>query len=346
MYTSGTTAHPKGCVTLNRSLVDNASAIAERFAIPSDDRWWDPLPMFHMGAILLMSAVFSRGGTFISTVHFDPEEAFDTFERHRPTVLYPLFPTITLTLLHHDRFADCSFDALRVITNVSPPDIQRAIQAAFPHAVLISAYGMTELCGTLAYNRLDDSEEQRTTTCGHLLPGWEGRIVHPDTGEPVPANVRGELVARGPNLFAGYFHDPAQTGASIDADGWFHTGDHCSMDAEGLLLFHGRLKDVLKVGGENVSALEVESFLSTHPAIKLAQVVGIPDDRLMEVPAAFVELAPGATLTEQQVIDHCEGRIARFKTPRHVRFVTDWPMSSTKIQKFRLREQLIAELGR
>jgi len=344
MYTSGTTAHPKGCVTRNGSLVDNAVATAERFGIPADDRWWDPLPMFHMGAILLMSAVLSRGATFISTERFDADEAFDLFERYRPTVLYPLFPTITLTLLHHERFATTRFDAVRVVTNVSPADIQRAVQAAFPDAVLISAYGMTELCGTLAYSRLDDSLEQRTTTCGHLLPGWEARIIDPDSGDVLAPGVRGELIARGPNLFDGYFHDPGQTAAAIDGDGWFHTGDLCSIDADGLLLFHGRLKDVLKVGGENVSALEVESFLATHPAIKLAQVVGVPDDRLVEVPAAFVELAPGASLTEDEVLDYCRGQIARFKAPRHVRFVTEWPMSSTKVQKFRLRDTLLAEL--
>jgi acyl-CoA synthetase (AMP-forming)/AMP-acid ligase II len=204
---------------------------------------------------------------------------------------------------------------------------------------------MTELCGTLAHSKLDDTLEQRTTTCGHLLDGWEARIVDPESGRPVAAEVRGELVARGPNLFAGYFRDLEQTSASIDDEGWFHTGDHCSMTADGLLCFHGRLKDMLKVGGENLSALEVESYLATHPKIKLAQVVGIPDDRLVEVPAAFVELTPGAEMEPEEVIAHCQGKIASFKVPRYVRFVSEWPMSSTKVQKFRLRDGLIAELG-
>ncbi|HEY4098752.1 MAG TPA: AMP-binding protein [Baekduia sp.] len=346
MYTSGTTAKPKGCLQTNVAVVTNTGNIAERFAIPAGDRWWDPLPMFHMGAILLMTAVFHRGGTFISQGHFDADEAFDLIEEHRPTVLYPLFPTITLSLLHHPRFAQATLEQVRVITNVSPPDIQRQIQDALPGATLISAYGMTELCGTLAYSRLDDTLEQRTTTCGHLLPGWEAKIIDPETGATVAPDVRGELVVRGDCLFAGYFNDPGQTAASIDADGYFHTGDHCSLDADGLLLFHGRLKDVLKVGGENVSALEVESFLATQPGVKLAQVVGVPDDKYDEVAAAFIELAPGARLTEREVKDFCNGRIARFKIPRYVRFVTEWPMSSTKVQKFRLRDTLMAELGR
>jgi acyl-CoA synthetase (AMP-forming)/AMP-acid ligase II len=344
MYTSGTTANAKGCITTNLALVRNAKAIAERFEIPEDDRWWDPLPMFHMGAILLMSAVFSRGGTFISQPSFEPDIAFDLIERHRATVLYPLFPTITLTLMHHPRFATSVPDTVRIVGNVSPPDVQRQIQAAFAPATLISAYGITELCGSLAYSRLDDTAEERTETCGHLLPGWDGRIVDPDTGLPVPAKVRGELVAKGPSMFAGYFGDPEQTALSIDAEGWFHTGDLCSMDEDGLLSFHGRLKDQLKVGGENVSALEVESFLATHPAIKLAAVVGVPDDRLIEVAAAFVELVPGESITEEEVVRFCTGQIARFKIPRYVRVVTEWPMSSTKVQKFRLRDRLLAEL--
>jgi fatty-acyl-CoA synthase len=160
----------------------------------------------------------------------------------------------------------------------------------------------------------------------------------------LPPDTKGELIAKGRSLTSGYYRNPAQTAATVDADGFFHTGDLCSMDAEGFLLFHGRLKDVLKVGGENVSALEVESFLTTHPAIKLAQIVGVPDDRLMEVPAVFIELTPGSTVEAQEVIDFCRGQIANFKIPRHVRFVTEWPMSSTKIQKFRLRHQLLEEL--
>ena len=301
--------------------------------------------MFHMGALLYATAVFSRGGTFISQGHFDPDEAFDLFAEQRPTALYPLFPTITLSLLHHERFPDAALDDVRVLGNVSPPDIQRKVQAALPQATLISAYGMTEVCGTLAHNRLDDSGEKRTTTCGRPLPGWEARIVDPETREPVGPGVRGELTVRGECLFEGYFNDPDQTAASKDADGWFFTGDHCSIDSDGFLDFHGRLKDVLKVGGENVSALEVESFLATHPAVKLAQVVGVPDDRYMEVPAAFVELVPGSEVSGDELAEFCDGKIARFKIPRYYRFVTEWPMSSTKVQKFRLREEIVAELG-
>jgi acyl-CoA synthetase (AMP-forming)/AMP-acid ligase II len=208
----------------------------------------------------------------------------------------------------------------------------------------MSAYGITELCGTVIFTELDDPLEARVTTCGRPLPGFEVRVVDPETGDPLPAGQRGELVGRGPSRFDGYFANPEQTRLAIDDEGYFHTGDLCSIDDDGRVLFHGRIKDMLKVGGENVAAVEIESFLATHPAIKLAQVVGVPDDRLLEVPAAFVELNPGAELTEAEVIAYCTGKIAGFKVPRHVRFTDAWPMSATKIQKFRLRDQLLAEL--
>jgi acyl-CoA synthetase (AMP-forming)/AMP-acid ligase II len=341
LYTSGTTAHPKGCMLSHRAILLDAQGIAERFRIPADDRWWDPLPMFHAGALMLMSGVFVAGATFVSMTRFDPDEAFDLIERERATVLYPLFPTITLTLMHHPRFADIDLSRVRVVVNVAPPDVQRQIQDAFAPATLMSAYGITELCGTLVFTELDDPVDARVNTCGTPLPGFDLRVVDPDTNTPLPPGERGELVGRGPSRFDGYYNNPEQTGEAIDDEGYFHTGDLCSIDEDGRIWF----QDMLKVGGENVAAIEIESYLATHPSIKLAQVVGIPDPRLLEVPAAFVELVPGADLTEAEVIDYCKGQIAGFKVPRHVRVVDDWPMSATKVQKFRLRDRLVEELG-
>jgi acyl-CoA synthetase (AMP-forming)/AMP-acid ligase II len=344
MYTSGTTADPKGCVISNRAMVLNSHAIAAHLEIPDSDRWWDPLPMFHMGGIMLMSAVFAGGGTFISQRHFEPGAALELMRAERPTVLYPLFPTISLDLIHHPAFDASALGDVRIVGSVAPRDVQQRIQNALPSATLFSAFGITELCGCVAYNALDDPLEQRLTSCGKALPGFTMRVVDPETNEPLPWGERGELVGKGPQMFDGYYGNPEATAAVIDSEGYFHTGDACSMQADGLITYHGRIKDMLKVGGENVSAIEVESFLATHPAIKLAQVVGIPDERLLEVVAAYVELVPGHELTADEVIAYCEGTIARFKIPRHVRFVTEWPLSATKVQKFRLRERLLAEL--
>ena len=165
----------------------------------------------------------------------------------------------------------------------------------------------------------------------------ELKIVDPETGVERPTGVVGELCLRGYARFEGYYKDPEQTARAVDGDGWFHTGDLGSVDADGRLRYAGRLKDMLKVGGENVSALEVEGYLAGHDAVQIVQVVGVPDARYQEVPAAFVELRPGASATEEELVDFCVGRIATFKVPRYVRFVSEWPMSGTKIQKFVLR---------
>jgi acyl-CoA synthetase (AMP-forming)/AMP-acid ligase II len=171
------------------------------------------------------------------------------------------------------------------------------------------------------------------------------RIVDAETGEDVPLGEPGEIIGRGPGQFEGYHNAPERNAEAIDAIGWFHTGDVGSLDEQGCITFRGRTKDMLKVGGENVACLEIESYLATHPAVRLAQVVGIPDARLVEVPAAFVQLEPGRSATEEELIAYFRGQVASFRIPRHVRFVEQWPMSATKIQKFRLREQLVAELG-
>jgi acyl-CoA synthetase (AMP-forming)/AMP-acid ligase II len=174
--------------------------------------------------------------------------------------------------------------------------------------------------------------------------GNEMRFVDIETGLPCPVGQQGEIVACGPNMLAGYYNAPEKTADVIDKDGWFHTGDIGSFDDDGQIMFHGRTKDMMKVGGENVAAAEIEAVLHTHPAVKLAQVTGIPHPRYVEVPAAFVELRDGITASEDELIDHCTGKLASFKLPRHVRFVDSWPMSTSKIQKFRLRDMLVAEL--
>jgi acyl-CoA synthetase (AMP-forming)/AMP-acid ligase II len=180
---------------------------------------------------------------------------------------------------------------------------------------------------------------------GRPLAGAEFLVRDLVTGEPAAPGVDGELFARGPTVFSGYHGRADLTEAAFDVGGWYRTGDLGMVDENGLLRFRGRLKDMLKIGGENVGAIEIESHLESHPDILLASVVGVPDDRLGEVAVAFVELRPGVTLRESDVIAHCEGRIASFKVPHHVRFVTEWPMSATKIAKDPLRVQILEDLG-
>ena len=167
----------------------------------------------------------------------------------------------------------------------------------------------------------------------------------PDSSEDLPAGELGEIIYRGWSIFTGYYKDPEATAAAFDSEGWFHTGDLGTLDAEGRLTYVSRIKDMLKVGGENVAAAEVEGHLISHPAVFLAQVVGAPDARYAEVPVAFIQLAPGESVTDEELTDYCLGSIATFKVPRYFRFVDDWPMSGTKIKKHVLRDQIAAELA-
>jgi fatty-acyl-CoA synthase len=166
----------------------------------------------------------------------------------------------------------------------------------------------------------------------------------PGHGVDVPPDTEGEMLFRGSNCFSGYLNDPELTAQVFDDEGWYHAGDVATMDRDGRVTFISRLKDMLKVDGENVSAVEMESYLLRHPAIGIVQVVSAPDDYYVEVPAAFIQLKPGTTATEDEIIAFCAGKIATFRVPRYVRFVTEWPMSGTKIKKPILREMIAADL--
>jgi acyl-CoA synthetase (AMP-forming)/AMP-acid ligase II len=338
MYTSGTTARPKGCPLSHESVVRNARSMnREKYRFGPEDRVWDPLPMFHMAALLPLLTVWSGGAAFLTMGHVEAGKALEMIERERATALFPLFPTVMNDLIGHPDFRRRDLSAVRRVTNTGSEDMLRRFREAMPWAMHSSAYGMTENGGGMCMGSPEDTDEQRLRTCGSPLSGMEVRILDPESGATLPAGAQGELVVRGYSVFAGYYKDAARTAEALK-DGWFHTGDLCSVDEGGRVTCHGRIKDMLRVGGENVAALEIESFLQSHPAVKLAQVIGVPDERLQEVPAAFVELAPGAGVAEAELIRFCEGRIARFKVPRYIRFVTEWPMSATKIQKETLRE--------
>jgi fatty-acyl-CoA synthase len=346
LYTSGTTSNPKGALISHRGQVGNSRNLGIRYECTSADKVWSPLPIFHIAGILPMLMILDLGGAYLTVPHFEPGVALQMLGREGATVAYPSFVTIMQDLINHPSFRETDLSKLRVMNSnfaVQPEWIKHAVAAAMPHTIQVSTYGMTEAAGTVSTSRLSDSYETRTERCGYPLDDWEVRIVHPETGEDLATGERGEILLRGPNMLKGYYNAPEKTAEAL-RDGWFHTGDIGSIDAGGNIMFHGRTKDMLKVGGENVAAAEIEAMLQTHPAVKLAQVVGVPDPRYVEVPAAFVELAEGATASEAELIAHCKGKLASFKVPRHVRTVTEWPMSTSKIQKFRLRDSLIAEL--
>ncbi len=345
IYTSGTTAEPKGCPMTHEQLVRTSSVGCERFEITSGDVFWDPLPLFHMSSILPMIGCIEAGAAYVTLTHFDPATAIAQLRDEGATICFSTFPTVTTVMLNHPDWDPAAMSSIRLMNNVAAPAALEEIHRMLPDMAHMNAYGLTECGGVVAFTAPDDPPEVRSTTSGRPFRGIEVQIRDFESGEAAPTWERGEIWCRGYNVFEGYYKDPAKTAECFDDDGWFNTGDIGRMDAGGRVGYLGRMKDMLKVGGENVAAVEIESYLQTHDAVAIAQVVGIPDDRYVEVPAAFVELVPGAEATPDELIAYCKGKIASFKVPRHVRFVQEWPLSATKIQKFRLQERLCDELG-
>jgi acyl-CoA synthetase (AMP-forming)/AMP-acid ligase II len=333
LFTSGTTSQPRACMLSHEALVRNWTTFGNVFRMQPGEKCWAPGPMFHLGAIgpILMNC--AMGAAMLTDVWYDPTRALELLGREQPEILYPAYPPITMGVLAHPRFAEIDLTPARAILNVGPPDLLRQIQNTLPHATLVTIYALSESGGAVTLTSLDDDLETRVSTCGSPIPGVEVKVTD------------GEILVRGVSVCDGYYRDPEKNAQAFDADGWLHTGDRGSLDEDGRVKFLGRLKEMLKVGGENVAAVEIESHISTHPAVKLVQVVGVPDERLWEIPVAAVELRPGMSATEQEIIAHCRDAIASFKVPRHVRFVTEWPMSASKIQKHRLRAALLDELG-
>ena len=344
MYTSGTTAMPKGAMLSHESFSRYASSVKERMVLTEDDIFWAALPMFHIGGVAFVLASLFVGSTFIHTGNYNPDVALQQIRDERPTVVLPAFETIWVPIVNHPDREEDDFDSVRVVMVVGVPERLRQFQEQTPHAPILNCFGQTEVCAFLSLSELDDEPELRFTKGGFPMPGMEAEVHDPDTGEVLPNGSVGELWYRGPNMFDGYFRDPELTEEVFDERGFFKTGDICEIDSDGRVTFVSRLKDMLKVGGENVSAAEVEGYLITHPAIALAQVVSAPDERYVEVPAAYIQLKPDMDATEEEIIEFCKGKIATYRIPRYVRFVDDWPMSGTKIKKIVLREMIASEL--
>jgi acyl-CoA synthetase (AMP-forming)/AMP-acid ligase II len=343
LYTSGTTANPKGCVLPFRSIVQTGVVVGRlNFEISSQDRLWNPLPMFHVSAQAPLAGVLDAGGCYISTLHFDGSTALAQIESERATILFPAYPAIMQPLINDPEKSVTALATVRAVLNVGPPDLLRKFQNALPdHAVQVSCYGSTETGGIPVMGRVTDPLTDRLTS-GKPLDGIGLEIRDLVTDEVVPTGEEGAIWIKGYDLFQGYWNDPQKTAEVHDEDGWFNTGDLGKVDQTGNMTYMGRAKDMLKVGGENVASVEIESYLVTHPAVVLAAVVAKPDERLDEVPVAFVEVTPDAVVTMEELIEYCRKGLARFKVPREIHCVTEWPMSTTKIQKFKLKDRLEA----
>ncbi|RPH78237.1 MAG: hypothetical protein EHM88_16350, partial [Candidatus Rokuibacteriota bacterium] len=328
MYTSGTTGFPKG-VMHGHQMIRNVTDRAFRLAITEQDVIMMYLPLFHLFGFsegMLTSMV--TGARQVLTEAFDPDESLALIARERATVLHG-FDTHYKELLeaHARQPRDVSSVRTGILAAGMASSIAVARRARALFGPLVSGYGMSEFGVGVAIGSLDSTEEQSCEASGYPAPGYEIRVVDPETGRDRPAGTPGEILVRGYTLMRGYYDKPDATAAAIDADGWMHTGDMGLLRPDGHLRFVGRYKDMLKIGGENVDPMEVEAYLVGHPAISLAAVVSYPDARLSEVGVAFVRCAPGALPTAAYVRAHCRGRIASFKIPRHVVFVDEFPMT-------------------
>jgi fatty-acyl-CoA synthase len=349
MYTSGTTGFPKGVMrdhSLLRSMLDRHA----RLGITEGDVIINYLPLFHIfGYVDGPLSTLIGGHRQVLTETFDADAALDLVEREGATLLHG-FETHMKALADAQEARPRNLSSLR--TGILAVGMASAVPTAYRARRLlaplrhVTAYGITEVGANVSMSDLDASDEQACETSGRACPGFELRVVDPETGRDRPMSVPGELWVRTRYMMQGYYGKPEETARALDADGWFHTGDMALLRPDGYMRFIGRYKDMLKVGGENVDPMEVEGHLLRHPAVHQVAVVGYPDARLTEVAVAFVILKEGAAITAEALIAACRGRIASFKIPRHVFLVEDLPTTSSgKIRKVELREQALRLLG-
>ncbi|WP_281283471.1 class I adenylate-forming enzyme family protein [Modestobacter excelsi] len=346
IYTSGTTALPKGCSISHEAVVRTATSIGTcRLRVQQHERIWAPLPVFHIGFFIPMVGAFSAGAAIVTQSHFVPERAVAALVREQVTITWAGFPAFNDAIVRARREDPSLFADLRVMLSVANPSTMRELQDEMPESTVIGCYGSTETGGVCVVSELEDDVESRMVTQGRPLDGVELVVLDPATGEVLDQGAVGEIAVRGWSTFDGYWGDTAQTASVRTPEGFVRTGDLGVVDHDGRLTFTGRLKDMIKVGGENVAALEVETVLVSHPAVHMAAVVGVPDARLGHVLAAFVELVPGSVVDPEEILAHCRRELARYKVPRHLRFTTEWPMSATKIRKTDLLQRLQDELS-
>ena len=349
-YTSGTTGNPKGAMLTHHNLVSNALYVGDAMEMDEHDRLCIPVPFYHcFGCVMGSLNCVVHGSTMIiPSEHFDPLQTLRAISTERCTAVHGV-PTMFIAQLGHPDFAQFDLASLRtgiMAGSPCPIEVMREVIDRMGADRITIAYGQTEASPVVTQTLADDSIERRVSTVGKVLPGVEVRLVDPETGLVVGPGQQGELQTRSTMVMEGYFNMPEATADAIDADGWLHTGDLATVDEDGYYKITGRLKDMIIRGGENIYPREIEEFLYTHPQIDDVQVIGVPDQRFGEEVMAWVRLKPDADATEESIRDFCRGKIAHYKVPRYVKLADEFPMTVTgKIQKFRMREQSVEELG-
>jgi fatty-acyl-CoA synthase len=349
-YTSGTTGFPKGATLTHRNLLNNGYAVGSYCRFGPEDRLCIPVPFYHCFGMVMGNLGCTTHGTtmVIPAPGFDPAATLAACAQERCTGLYGV-PTMFIAMLDEPDFASHDLTSLRtgiMAGSPCPVEVMRRVIDQMHMTEVSIAYGMTETSPVSLQTSPDDPLEKRVGSVGRVHPHLEVKLIDPGTGETVQRGEDGELCTRGYSVMAGYWEDPERTAEAIDPGHWMHTGDLGRMDAEGYVEIVGRIKDLVIRGGENVYPREVEEFLYGHPEIADVQVIGVPDERYGEELMAWVIRRDGSELDADGVRAFCQGRIAHYKVPRHVRFVDGFPMTVTgKVQKYKMREQAIRELG-
>jgi fatty-acyl-CoA synthase len=349
-YTSGTTGFPKGATLSHHNILNNGYFIGEALRYSERDRVCIPVPFYHCFGMVLGNLACTTHGScmVVPGESYDAQAAMETVQAERCTALYGV-PTMFIGELDHPQFADYDFSSLRtgiMAGSPCPIEVMRKVQSQMHISEMTICYGMTETAPVSTQSSTDDPLEKRVSTVGRVHPHVEIKIVDAATGELVPRGVSGELCTRGYSVMLGYWNNPEATNQAIDAARWMHTGDLATMDDEGYVKIVGRIKDMIIRGGENIYPREIEEFLYVHPDISDVQVIGIPSERYGEEVMAWVKLREGANPSEDELAAFCRGKIATYKIPRYWKFVDGFPMTVTgKIQKYRMREQAVSELG-
>ncbi len=349
-YTSGTTGFPKGATLSHHNILNNGFFIGELCRYSEADRVCVPVPFYHcFGMVLGNLAITTHGAcVVIPAPVFDPKASLRAVQAERCTALYGV-PTMFIAELGLPDFAEYDLTSLRtgiMAGSPCPVEVMKRVVAEMHMNEVTICYGMTETSPVSAQTRYDEELDRRVSTVGRVHPHIEVKIVDPATGLTAARGEPGELCTRGYSVMLGYWEEPERTAEVIDAARWMHTGDLATMDDEGFVNIVGRIKDMVIRGGENLYPREIEEFLYAHPDIEDVQVIGVPDAKYGEELCAWVKPRAGAALTEDGVRDFCRGRLAHHKIPRYVRFADGFPMTVTgKIQKFRMRETTIEELG-
>ena len=341
-YTSGTTGFPKGVMLSHHNILNNGYAAGQCMKFTADDKLLVCVPLFHcFGCVLAVCAIISHGATMVFTEDFDPVMVMASVQKEKCTALYGV-PTMFISELNHPMFDMFDLSSLRtgiMAGALCPIETMNEVMTKMHMKDIIIVYGLTESSPGMTATRSHNSAEVRATTVGFEFPNVDVKIVNHETGEPCLPGEQGEICCRGYNVMKGYYNNPEATEKAIDKDGWLHSGDLAVKTEDGFYKITGRIKDMIIRGGENIYPREIENYLYRLPQIETVEVASVPSPKYGEAVGAFIKLKAGQIITEEEIFDFCRGNIARFKIPKYIFFVDNFPMTASgKIQKYKLSQ--------